>query len=813
MTLGRCIPELLAEGKLTPEQAQRASDLYEARKRHFEGRMSPEAADAAASEAAVRELERAAMLRERQTVLQLKAQKRMVGDMASYGGGQGEGPIDPRAAIAMLDRDGRAPYSNVEARRKVIVGQAHRLMDRLLREHSRNVVGEIRQKAQLRDIVSELFGRNSGNANARELADSWSQAAEMLRQRFNSAGGAIAKLERWGLPQSHNALKARQAGEEEWISFTMPLLDRARMVDRETGLPLNDAELRTLLQDVWETVRTEGWANRNPGGRAGSKLANQRQEHRVLHFAGPDEWTAYADRFGSGNAFDAMMAHIEHMSRDIALMEVLGPNPDASVRWLKDSILKSAQLDSAAGSESIDRAKAGAKKIDKIYRELTGANMEPQSRRVAAVGSALRSYQTYSKLGGAALSAVTDLGFQVSARRFAGLPAVNVLGDYLKLLNPAAAEDRLLAVRLGLIAEQWSTMASGTHRFLMEELTSEWTRRLAEFTLRASGLSAWTQAGRWGFGKEFLGFLTDQSTRSFDQLRPNLRATFERYGIGAAEWDKIRSTPLEEERGVPWIMPHNIQDRSLGDRVLEMVLTETDFAVPVADLNARAAFSEVTPRGTLLGETFRSMLQFKSFGFTVAFNQANRLIEQTSWAQRANVMIGFLIPVVMMGGFATVLKDVSKGRDPRPMNDERFWGKAFAQSGGSGLVGDFFAASTDEYGGGLLSFAAGPTFGDLQQLADIAKGDPERRAAKVAKLLRNAVPGTNLWYTRLAFDRMVADQLQAEIDPQYRDSWKRLDRFAAQWGQEYWWAPGETSPARAPDFANAFQGEIPEDEE
>jgi hypothetical protein len=51
-----------------------------------------------------------------------------------------------------------------------------------------------------------------------------------------------------------------------------------------------------------------------------------------------------------------MMGHIDGMSRDIALMEILGPNPAATVRWLKDMVIKTAELDASPGSKAIERA-------------------------------------------------------------------------------------------------------------------------------------------------------------------------------------------------------------------------------------------------------------------------------------------------------------------------------------------------------------------------------------------------------------------------------------------------------------------------
>ncbi|MGK3808162.1 hypothetical protein ABI003_14880, partial [Enterococcus faecium] len=92
----------------------------------------------------------------------------------------------------------------------------------------------------------------------------------------------------------------------------------------------------------FETIRTDGWNKRTAGQDSGrGALANQLGESRFLVFKSADDWMAYQAKFGVGSAYDAMMGHIDGMSRDTALMEVLGPNPNATVGWIKDTIQKS----------------------------------------------------------------------------------------------------------------------------------------------------------------------------------------------------------------------------------------------------------------------------------------------------------------------------------------------------------------------------------------------------------------------------------------------------------------------------------------
>jgi hypothetical protein len=52
------------------------------------------------------------------------------------------------------------------------------------------------------------------------------------------------------MPQSHDAELMFQAGRTKWVDNVMPMLDRSRMLDRDTNLPLTDTELKAMLEGV-----------------------------------------------------------------------------------------------------------------------------------------------------------------------------------------------------------------------------------------------------------------------------------------------------------------------------------------------------------------------------------------------------------------------------------------------------------------------------------------------------------------------------------------------------------------------------------
>lgn len=828
MSLAQCIPGMIERGEISPRQGEDMALLFDDLQRTFKKQMGEQGAAAMASEETLKRLAIDAAEKRRRQLLQVQAQRQAWLDMGKYGTGAGNirvlDPARPKhrgdAAGALLVRSEYAPYMNVEYQLRAIRGQAQSTLDQLLSKHHKNLRGQVRDKAGEADIVRERFAPGStGNASARAIAEALEEVFEGLRLRRNAAGGRTGKLDRWAMPQSHDAQAVADAGYGAWRDFIVPLLDRERMIDQRTGHAFSDEALELALRDVHATIASDGWNGRTPGGAGKPSLANQRADHRFLQFADADSWMAYQERFGGRqSAFDTIMGHIDGMARDIALMERLGPNPEATMRWLGDMIEKEANLD---GSKKLrDAASSARTTLQNYYDQITGALNRPQNRAMAKVFSSVRSLQVASKLGSAVLSTTSDSATQILARRYNGLPVMKGAMTQLKQLNPASAADREMAVRLGMIAEDWAQMSSAQTRLLGEELTSERARVLAEGVLRVSGMNAVTSSGRAAFWLDTLAHVTDQREVGWAQLDAPFRNMMERYGLGESSWDALRATPLEDDGGARWIKPTNIADGRLRDTFMRMINTEMDFAVPVSGVAVQAAMNSAARPGTWAGEIMRTGLQFKSFPITIMAMQFQRIMAQRGFnrATYAAQMIAF---TTVAGAIALQLKEIAKGRDPRPMVDENgnpdgaFWAAAGAQGGGAGIYGDFFKSSTSRFGGGLAETLAGPAFQTVDTLTQLAVVQPLKMATgensnigKTAiRAIKSEVPGMSLWFGRLAFERLLLDELQQQIDPKYRDSWRRLDRYAQEQGTEYFWAPGDVvGEARAPDVSNAVSG-------
>lgn len=814
MSFKKCINDGVAEGLIPADRADEINSLFDELEESYNAQMGPGPAATKASADASIAARAMAVQRKRRMLLQAQAQRQAKIDINSYRDGAEPG----LGALALFEQDTVSNYPSVMQLQRAIEQRATSMMDQYLATFRRDLIGRTRNKATMKDLIRELFNENTGSPAARELADGWRKPAEYLRKRFNSAGGAIAKNENWGLPQIHIPEKVRAVDYKEWRDYIMQRVDPKRMIDEQTGLPFTPERLEVATRDAYETIRTDGFSKIKPSGLPrGKSVATRRQDHRFFVFKNADSWLEYQERFGNPDPFDTMMAHISNMSRDIALMERLGPNPSATVNWLKQTIQKDAAGE--AGAENLARRRS--KQIDDLYGAILGNNNAPVDGKFAATFAGLRQVLQAAQLGSASIAALTDLNFQRIARGFNGLPQVGTIQQTLRQLAPLSLEEKgRLAIRLGLTAEGWSTLAAAQMRYVGDLSGPEITRRVADFVMRASLLSPWTQAGRWAFGMEFLGTLADNAGKSFKDLDPNLRGALERYGIGEDRWDLMRSTPLYEHKGAEFLRAEDIAARTdLDPRMAEdlatklqiMIDTETNFAVPSASMRGRLALTGDVQPGTIPGEVLRSFAMYKNFSITVLNTHIMRGLKLPTAGAKGRYMIGFIVSTTLMGALAMQLKEMAKGRDPMPMDDGAFWAAAMLQGGGLGIFGDFLFSNVNRYDRGLAETIAGPVVGfgnDLKNLtignlAEVAAGEDTNAAAELVGFASRYTPGASLWYLRLGLERGITDQLRLMVDPDTPQRFRRLEsRYRNDRGQDYWWRPGETTPRRAPDLSN-----------
>lgn len=715
-------------------------------------------------------------------------------------------------------RSGQNPGESVWYAIQDIRGEAHALFMEGLDRFRPRALGLYRDKATMRDFVRERFNESTGNQAAKEIADAYERTTEYLRQRANAAGADIAYKKNWGMSQTHDSAAIGRAGMQKWIDDVMPRLDRTLMTDSETGMPFTDDGLRQALEEVYDSVVSHGLNKLSPGQYSRPSKINRLGLERFLQFKSADDWMFYHENYGGGDLFHTIVGHMDHMARDIALFEHLGPDPDASVRLMNDLANKETAVNKQGGRGKLYNA---AGEINLIYNEITGRTNSPSSQWWADANQGLRNVLASAQLGGAFISAITDLNFQNITSGFNGLNGARVIGRAMKMFfsAPWTQAESKLAIQLGLVAEDWASMAIAQARWTGELTGPQFTRRVSDTVLRATFLTPWTQAGRHAFGLEFLGHISRQANRGWNKLQPETRRAFERIGLTEAEWDAARSVPLRKERGADFMSFASIAEAGYGSaarKLKQLILMETDYAVPTPNVRVRAQLKGGTQAGSFWGETLRNASMYKSFPITLMHTHLWRAMHgEMTTLDRLTYVANLVIATTIFGGIALEGKQLVRGKDPIDPFDTKtaknFWMAAAFQGGGLGIFGDFMFADQNRFGGSMAETLAGPVYGSflpdlmgklvIGNAQQLVKGEDTDFSKEAVRFLGRYTPGSSIWYTRLALERKILDQLQKMSDPEAYKSFRRQERQArTDYGQRFWWRPGELSPDRPPDF-------------
>lgn len=831
MGLKDCLATALEGGEITKAQHDRLQKRFDTFLQTYEIDSRTTAAGRA-KQAMLDELKAELAHKTKQAKITADRRKALLGTLTGFRTASGKADVGA-AAMALLESNGQAVLS-VARLHKSVLGDAMAELTYWVHASQRDwLTGKQKNVAMGENILREAMGEETGDATAKSIADGLEKVQRRLVQRFNAAGGAIAWLDKRGLMQRHNPIALRKRSLETWKRDIRGRLDLNRMQHPLTKTPIAQGELDSILDGIFEGITKGRWKDGQPSGMPAGKgaLANQRAEHRFLVFKSADDWLAYQRDYGGGaDVFDAAMSEINMMSRDIAMMEVLGPNPIAGAEWVKQVIQQQATFRANGEAAAFpgkpetaeNRAERAVNRFEKVFDDMRGVLGQPVNETMAKGLGGLRNLNVASALGGAVLSSAFDMGTSMLTRRMAGIRG-SVLHDYVRAALPSGRQD---AIAAGLILDDALQVMHAEARFAGTLAGSGWTSMLADRVMTWSFLKGFTQAGKHAFGLSFFHEAAMEAGQSWERLHPLFRRKFAEYGFTPADWDKIRSAGVHTgESGLTLLRPAEVRavDPGLADRWLGMVQDETEYAVVSGGHRARTFVLGKTRPGTIEGEALRSMMQFKSFPVAFAMLHGARIFRMLQGSGEEKWLGGayagaLLITSAMFGAMTIQLKQLAQFKDPQPMTDKKFWGAALLQGGGLGIYGDFLFADLNRFGGGLASTMAGPAaqrFDNFRNLVtgnaiQLANGDETNFGRETVQFLKQNVPGASIWYLRGAMDRLVFDQLQHLVDPEANKAFKRRQQDAAKtYGQGYWWAPGQALPSRAPDFGNVAASRPP----
>ncbi|MDN8507552.1 hypothetical protein QZL11_00605 [Acinetobacter baumannii] len=681
-------------------------------------------------------------------------------------------------------------------------------------------------------IVRERFGENTGDALAKKISDKMGEVFDGMKDRFNRSGGNIGTLTNWGLPQTHSLEKIVKAGKQAWVDFVISRQDRNQFTHADGSL-YSDVELKELLEYSFDTLSSNG-ANKTEIGRqsfgGNSKVTSRHSESRVLHFKDAESWMEYQAEFGGMPFVDLVEAHINGLSKDIAMVENLGSNPKTALKILMDA---AAKKDWEKGIDE-NKTQSSRKRAQVMFDEFSGGNT-PQSQVLANLGIAYRSMNVASMLGGTTIASLADQATIAKTAHVHNLSYRKAFGGIVEQLNPANKADREFAHGLGLATEE---MLGSIARWSDDGLTSTYgkSEKLARISsgvatqvMRVSFLNALTSASKVGFTKllmEKYGRLS--RSKAWNELDVQDRELLSNTGLDERAWQVFQlAEPVVDRKGNQLMSARSIYEipdeklTSFGDpkQVKDQVasqlqahlLDEQGMAVIEAGLRERT-WMTVGAKGTITGEVFKGLMQFKSFSASFLMRQGSRAMAQEGLKGKAAYAIPLMVSMTLLGGLVVQLREILNGNDPQTIYDSNdpkkatsFFMRSLVAGGGLPVLGDILVAGTDTSGRDANSFVSGPLGSDFTALLGLTvgnltqynEGKDTNFGNEAFKFVKGKIPAQNLWYTKAAINRMVFDEMQDTIAPGYRE--KALRKAERQQDRERFWGD-DVSDIRAPDF-------------
>jgi len=686
---------------------------------------------------------------------------------------------------------------------------------------------DIEKKTGIKPPITET------NPDIKKLGIIMEEHSEAIRIMLNDRGANIPKIWGWVVKHNHDQFNVRAATEtlgmklsdvkadvnlkgtdenynknfKSWKNFT------SKYLDERTFDTVDDKE--DFFVDVYNSLvgnkiqLAEGTSNvfgsRNVTKAAGGK--------RVLHFKSAADWFTYHKKFGHGNLQETFLSGLLTAGRNIGMIDQLGSNPKANFEKIRIAVYNHVKKSGRDSSKL-----ASGEYFKKFYMQIDGSNNTVENFTLAKYGSILRVGQNITKLGGAAISALTDIGIYGSEMRDqGGKTLLGGMGDAFAALGRIknTKQKKEIAESLGLMIDGSIHDLAGRNQ--VGDNLSRGATQVQKTFFKFNLLTWWTNTLKENAMLSMANYYAKQKNLPYDKLNKQLKLLFTKFNIDSTKWDVIRKNGMvKADDGMEFINIGSLDKISDADvkritgidnltkreakiekekfkySISGMLLDRTLFAVIQPDARVKGIMKQGTLAGTPIGEAVSFLGQFKGFPIAIFNKVIGRDIAYIKAGPNQDIGRGVkgiaatIVTSALLGYASMTIKDLLKGRSPR---DPAKWNTVMAsllQGGGLGLYGDvLFREQRD--GSTIIAGLAGPgatTVADVLLAINYGIRGEGGKAGKAAYRAVNAnIPFMNLFYIKTVYDYLIGYNMMETMSP---GALKRVEkRMKKDYNQEY----------------------------
>ena len=511
--------------------------------------------------------------------------------------------------------------------------------------------------------------------------------------------------------------------------------------------------LRTQMPEEFANNFYANVSHKMTGGSRRGDTGTATDTSRAMVFKSPTDESAFMKLYGKGidrtkfgggvYAFGAqhtaspllngLFSSLENDSKRAALANVFTSHPyealDIYFHVLRDKYHRAGVPEQDL--VHLGRAKDHAGYMIDEYLTPSAANYTGAVK----VMKGMRDITTAALLGKASLTAgISDLGYSTTTlskyiakdKNIVSL-SLDLIKSRLLLLRPT--ERKKVAHDLFVIGS--STLQQVGLRFFKDEGPTGWTSWLATSSMKLGGLPLVTDIGRTSQALLISSAMSKVLGQSLSQVERNLGLSFQTHGITETDWARISALKDKDIIGrsgsFDYLSLNKLQEELykahgpvVGGRIMQnvggMVSNIADKGIPTQTEYHKAYLGGVGRDPTSFwGGTAAILTQFKLITGAVwsSLADATRPFETGKAAtlnwNRVKLAAATTGVLLAWGAFLLQMREMSKGRTPRRMDDPLFWTDSAVVMGIGGIVSDVLQATGPDRP--LSAAALGPSLG------------------------------------------------------------------------------------------------------
>lgn len=524
-------------------------------------------------------------------------------------------------------------------------------------------------------------------------------------------------------------------------------------------------------------------------------LASRISTGRVFRFKSHRDWYEYNKSYGTESISNSFLRHLDKTAELTGLLEDWGPNPTSNFEHQLQRSLKN-DREKLVGKTGFFFSPAQVAKAR--FNEISHAYVTPVDSIASKMLNRLLTFERMTKLGSVLLPSFLD-----TTQGMANLTehGINPLKQFTVGLGRGIKDKKEFARQI----EIGGRLILGHYGSRVDPIAQRGNYENLFFKL--TGIDWWDSSFRTGHGSLLLENLAQHATQPYDDLK-QLKGILSLYDINEPEWNMIKKYTRNKIQGIDMLTPDGVENipndviksyktkmkiaphkslqavrRDLKLRLQSFLYDQTNNAHTFPDASTRATvkFNSLLPQSHPLMMLNRIMTQFKTWTITMTRRSILRRIVNKKWSPLFT-QLGASLPLA----YAVVsAKAIFNGETPPSLQKPDTWGQILTLSGGLGYIGSFIAGDYGKYGYNIL---ASPLTGDVSAaLSNIVNTLSDKNVGPSWYfMLKNNIPGANLFYLKAAINRMMFNTLgQVMLSPDYEQ--KVQQRMQKNTGQQFFW--------------------------